>query len=301
MASRTIFHGAPLRTFLLGLLVIVALFALDARYPSAVEMAELKASDLRMYARPGRKPLGAVAIAAVDDKSIAELGRWPWPRSTMARLVEALHDYKVKVVGFDIFFSELDDNDVELSALSQRLAAAGVGAETIAKTLGESNDLRFAAALRTQGMTVLGFPFASHQFVNPEAGQENSGYVTALQKPPPLAYGAVLKAPGPAPRLLNADAYLPPIPVLLQAARGTAYVDIDSDEDGVMRSELTVVRFHNRYCVPLFMALVSAYRDDAPLSLGLGPAGVMSVAVGDERVPVDELGRMLVDFRGGEA
>src|SRR5262249_1803339 len=96
------------------------------------------------------------------------------------------------------------------------------------------------------------------------------------------------------------DAYLPPIPPLLKAAKGTAYVDIDSDADGVMRSELTVVRFHNRYCVPLFMALVSAYRDGAPFSLGLGATGVTSVAIGDERIPVDEMGRMLVDFRGSE-
>src|SRR5579885_3320187 len=153
MASRTIFHGAPLRTFLLGLLVIVALFALDARYPSAVEMAELKASDLRMYARPGRKPLGVVAIAAVDDKSIAELGRWPWPRSTMGRLVDALRDYRVKVVGFDIFFSERDDDDIQREQIAQRLRAEGLSPAAIASTLGEGHDLRFAKALRTQGMT----------------------------------------------------------------------------------------------------------------------------------------------------
>ncbi len=68
MASRTIFHGAPLRSFILGLLVIVALFALDARYPRAVELAELKASDLRMYARPGRKPLGVAFELVKGDK-----------------------------------------------------------------------------------------------------------------------------------------------------------------------------------------------------------------------------------------
>ncbi len=297
----TVFHSAGLRTFVLGLLVVVALFALNARYPQVVEMAELKASDLRMYARPGRKPLGVVAIAAVDDKSIAELGRWPWPRSTMGRLVDALRDYRVKVVGFDIFFSERDDDDIQREQIAQRLRAEGLSPAAIASTLGEGHDLRFAKALRTQGMTVLGFPFASHQFVNAEAAQQNAGYVTALQTPPPLAYGMVLKAAGrPAP-ILTADAYLPPIQPLLQAAKGTAYVDIDSDADGVMRSELTVVHFHNRYCVPLFMALVSEYRDQAPLSLGLGPAGVTSVAIGDERVPVDEMGRMMVDFRGGES
>jgi len=304
MASRsttTVLHSTGVRAFVLGLLMVAALFALNARYPKMVEMTELKASDLRMYARPGRKPLGVVAIAAVDDKSIAELGRWPWPRSTMARLVDALRDYNVKVIGFDIFFSERDDADVQREKIALRLRAEGLSPAAIASTLGASDDLSFADAIRAQSTTVLGFPFASHQFVNVEAAQQNVGYVTTLQTPPPLAYGIVLKGAGTPAPILTADAYLPPIPPLLQAAKATAYVDIDSDADGVMRSELTVMRFHGRYCVPLFMAVISAYRDSAPFSLGHGSTGVTSVAIGDERIPVDEMGRMLVDFRGAES
>src|SRR5262249_35332640 len=146
--------------------------------------------------RPGRKPLGVVAIAAVDDKSIAELGRWPWPRSTMARLVEAFRDYGVKVVGFDIFFSERDDADVQRENVAGRLRAEGLSPAAIASTLGQSADLSFADALHAQASTILGFPFASHQFVNAEAAQESAGYVTELQTPPPLAYGMVLKGRG---------------------------------------------------------------------------------------------------------
>ncbi|HTW87637.1 MAG TPA: adenylate/guanylate cyclase domain-containing protein [Candidatus Binataceae bacterium] len=296
-----ILHGAALRSFLLGLLVIVALFWLSARYSHAIEMAELKVSDLRMYARPGRKPLGVVAIAAVDDQSIAQLGRWPWPRSTMARLVDALRDYQVKVIGFDIFFSERDNADVQREQIAERLRTIGLSAGTIASTLGVSNDLSFAHAIQEQGSTILGYPLASHQFRNLDSAQANKDYVTTIQTPPPLAYGTVLKAAGPAPALLLiAHAYLPPIPPLLKAARGSAFVDIDADGDGVMRSEMTVVRFHNRYCVPLFLGIAAAYRDGAPLLLRLSPAGVSNVAIGDEQIPVDEMGRMMVDFRGGE-
>jgi len=296
-----ILRGTALRSFVLGLLVMVGLFSIAARYSRALEMAELKASDLRMYARPGRKPARIVVIAAVDDRSIAELGRWPWPRSTMARLVDALRAYRVKVVGFDIFFSERDNADVQREQIARRLAAAGLSPATIASTLGESNDLQFARAIQTQGSTILAYPLASHQFNNLQSAQANANYVTTIQTPPPLEYGTVLKAAGPAPALLlTAHAYLPPIAPLLKAARGSAYVDIDADADGVMRSEMTVVRFHDRYCIPLFLAVAAAYRDNAPLSLRLSPVGITGVAIGDESIPVDEMGRMLVDFRGDE-
>ncbi|MBF6569328.1 MAG: adenylate/guanylate cyclase domain-containing protein [Candidatus Binataceae bacterium] len=293
-------YGAAFRTLVLGLLAVIGLFAFNAHYPSIIKLADLKVSDLRMYARPGRQPLGVVAIAAVDDKSIGELGRWPWPRSTMARLVEALRDYQVKVIGFDIFFSERDDADIQRGRIVQRLRLAGLNPAAIASSIGDANDLQFANAIRAQGATILGYPLASHQFNNLQSAQTNSSYVTDLRQPPPLEYGMVLKAPGAAPPILMANAYLPPIPVLLKSAKGSAYVDIDADKDGVMRAELTVVRFHDRYCIPLFLAIASAYRNNAPLSLGISSAGISGVTIGDEAIPVNEMGEMLVDFRGGD-
>ena len=104
--------------------------------------------------------------------------------------------------------------------------------------------------------------------------------------------------PGAAPVLIGARAYLPPIPVLNSAARGTGFVDIEADSDGVLRSEIAVIRFGKRYCVPLYLALTAAYLKDAPLRLAVGAEGVSQVTLGDEEIPVDELGRMLINFRG---
>ncbi|MGH7906655.1 MAG: CHASE2 domain-containing protein [Candidatus Binataceae bacterium] len=292
-------HTAAWRTFLLGGVIVAALFAFNLRHPKILEFAELKANDLRMYARPGRKPVGAIAIAAVDDKSIAELGRWPWPRSVMAQLVDSLGYYKVKVIGFDVIFSEIDNADAERAVLTQRLKRTGIPQSKILGALGPSNDGAFADAIHAQGATILGYPFANHRMTKSAVDGQDRGFLTKTQTPPPLAYGMVLKAQGPPPTILTAAAYRPPIPILLTASKSTAFVDIDSDMDGVMRSELTVIRFNGRYCVPMFLAAASAYRDNAPLALSLSSAGVLHVALGNERIPVDEMGRMLVDFRGG--
>ena len=52
-----------------------------------------------------------VVIAAVDTKSVDKYGRWPWSRDKMAVLVKTLNShYQAKVIGFDIVFSEPDNN-----------------------------------------------------------------------------------------------------------------------------------------------------------------------------------------------
>src|SRR5215469_7977389 len=97
-------HPGGWRTLGIGVAMVVALYAVNSHYPSLLRLAELKTFDLRMYARGTRKPHGEVAIVAIDDKSISELGRWPWPRTVLAKLEESLKAYNVAVIGYDMVF-----------------------------------------------------------------------------------------------------------------------------------------------------------------------------------------------------
>src|ERR1022692_3582705 len=91
-------------TFLLGLAVVVTMVMLNRSQVFA--RLELSVSDLRMYwqyRHSEPKTTGEIKIAAIDDKSIAELGQWPFRRSLMAQFERALTDYyKVAVVGYDV-------------------------------------------------------------------------------------------------------------------------------------------------------------------------------------------------------
>ncbi len=107
-----------------------------------------------------------------------------------------------------------------------------------------------------------------------------------------------MRSDGPPPELVTADAYLPTRDLIASAASGTGHVVVDEDSDGELRTELMVVQFHGHYWVPLSLALVSAYRGQAPMSLLMNQTGVVGVAVGDQDIPVDELGRMLLNYRG---
>ena len=53
----------------------------------------------------------SIVIVDIDEKSLAEIGRWPWGRDRLAKLTEELFDYyHVSLIGFDIFFREPDQS-----------------------------------------------------------------------------------------------------------------------------------------------------------------------------------------------
>src|SRR5581483_1030697 len=143
--ARPKFHWA---TFLLGLAVTAAIFALFALYPSLLVTLELKTSDVRMRVRPSPPASKQVAIVAIDDQSIAELGHWPWSRSVLAKLERAFIDYKVKVVGYDILFTETDPADIEREAIADKLRSSGLSADQLKAVVGTNNDQEFADAIK---------------------------------------------------------------------------------------------------------------------------------------------------------
>src|ERR1700722_11720124 len=103
--ARKQFWKSPLVTVAIGLAVGATLMFFNRQ--GRRESIELSASDRLIYrAGASQPPSGAVVIARIDDKSIAELGRWPWGRDVEARMVRALTDYQVRVVGFDVMLTE---------------------------------------------------------------------------------------------------------------------------------------------------------------------------------------------------
>ncbi|MBN1913763.1 MAG: adenylate/guanylate cyclase domain-containing protein [Candidatus Omnitrophica bacterium] len=77
----------------------------------AYQILELKTLDLRFALRAKAKAASPVIHIDIDDESLNKLGRWPWPRSYHARLVDTLTECGAKQVLFDVLFTEqLKDN-----------------------------------------------------------------------------------------------------------------------------------------------------------------------------------------------
>lgn len=67
-----------------------------------------------------------VVIVEIDEGSVDEFGRWPWPRNYHSRLIDVLVRCGVKLIVFDILFIEHDKNnpffDIELSRATSKYA-----------------------------------------------------------------------------------------------------------------------------------------------------------------------------------
>jgi CHASE2 domain-containing sensor protein len=85
--------------------LLVSLIFLLSAHTDLMQSLERKAYDLGMLAS-SRTPSDKIAIIAIDERSIANLGRWPWPRAIHAQMLDVLTAGHPKVIGYTVFFFE---------------------------------------------------------------------------------------------------------------------------------------------------------------------------------------------------
>src|SRR5919106_2082858 len=146
------------------LVAVLLVYGLDVHI---LELIELKTYDLRFASRGAQAASPAVAMVVIDEKSLEAEGRWPWPRSKIAALVDVLSREGAKVIGFDIIFSEPDENS-ELRLIDQltgQLDTLSATDQRLQTFLGErrrdaDNDAALAEAIkRSKAAVVLGYFF----------------------------------------------------------------------------------------------------------------------------------------------
>jgi signal transduction histidine kinase/CHASE2 domain-containing sensor protein len=102
---------------LIGVLLGLVLFAAMS-FPVATLSQKL--NDLYFRLRPPLRDRSQVAMVLIDDASLARYGRWPWSRTRLAELVNAVSAQHPKVIGLDILLSEPQDESSD-SALEAAL------------------------------------------------------------------------------------------------------------------------------------------------------------------------------------
>ena len=234
-----------------------------------------------------------VVIVDIDEKSLKEIGRWPWPREQTARLTRNLFEqYGVAAVGFDVVFAEPDQSSglPVLEKLARGpLAGDGGFAANLARIRSQLDyDSRFAEALAS-GQSVLGYYF---NFADqPEIVGE---------LPQPLVPCADLKKQGIAP--LTATGYNANLKVLQEKAAGAAFFNMEADFDGVAR-RMPLLMEHGGRCYGS-LALMSTKAGMGSQTVKVLPARGHRPAMLDMdglQVPMDEGGRALVPYRSANA
>lgn len=106
------------------LAIAVAIIIIFLYTHNVFERLELLTLDYRFMLRNQQpKPSDIVFIDMAED-SIDAIGRWPWPRKWHAALINALTDYKPKLIAFDVLFAEPQDEEND-AALEEAIKLSG--------------------------------------------------------------------------------------------------------------------------------------------------------------------------------
>jgi adenylate cyclase len=238
----------------------------------------------------------SIVILDIDEKSLAEVGRWPWSRNVMARLMDRLFDeYQVALVAFDVIWAERDPSSGvnTLDALSRKELRDSPGFRSAFEKLrGRLDyDARFAASMKGRAV-VLGYVFSS---------EANALRANAI---PPPALGKDGFG-GREIRILSWKGYTGNLPIYLASAAGAGHINPVIDDDGVVRRVPMLVELDGEYYESLSLAVVRTLfglQDNGrmpPIEPGFPQGGELEwLKVGPLTIPVDDKVSALVPFRG---
>ena len=242
-----------------------------------------------------------IVIVDIDAPSLAELGRWPWSRNTLATLVdEVLVRQGAVLLGLDMVFAEADDSSglQRLQQLAQNelrdVPAFRRELTRLAEALDYDALLVKAVSSRP---VVLGYYFTN----------DSKGYTSGVIAPPIMSASAF---DGRHARVTNWTGFGANLPALAAAAPQAGFFNSITDDDGVVRSLALVSAHAGQYYESLSLAMfrrlvglpavVPGFSGDKLLSASeqqlesvvLQQAGARLV------VPVDLRAAALIPFRG---
>ncbi len=234
----------------LGLLLtlVAALYPWGFWTSHSIERQDTIIADLRMRLEPAELD-PRIVIVDIDAKSLTEIGRFPWSRNVLARLVGQLTDhYGVGAVGFDISFPEADTSSgydvLERLAGEQLKGVPELRRELVSLKPALDYDGLFAQALRGKPV-VLGY--------NVSADQAKG----VLPRP---AF-TVEDLNGRQVEAYTSRGYEANIARLQEAAAGAGIFTTATDADGLVRSSPLMFRIGDGYYPSLSLATIAAYLD----------------------------------------
>ncbi|MEP6791742.1 MAG: adenylate/guanylate cyclase domain-containing protein, partial [Ramlibacter sp.] len=257
--------------------------------------------DARLRATMPRTLDDRIVIVDIDEKSLAEVGRWPWGRNRLADLVEDLFErQKIALLGFDVVFAEPDDSS-GLKRLRQLGQAELKDQPGFAEKLGQLQgtldyDAAFARAMQKKPV-VLGYYFTS------DRDGRSSGVLPAPVMRKENLGGRPIK-------FTSWNGYGANIEQLAKAAPMAGFFNPIVDTDGVVRSVPLLAEYKGEYYESLSMAMFRmlvglpsvepGFPRDRFLSRSYQGLESILLRLGDKvlAVPVDDKVATLVPFRG---
>lgn len=290
-----------LSSIIVGL--ILTAFAISLVTPSSpylknsIERVEGIIYDQRLNASLPEVPRTTdfnIFIVDIDEKSLEEIGQFPWTRTVVKDLVSKLADAGVVVIGFDITFSEPEINPIDKvlnSELSKQLYQDNESTFTALKQELDA-DQQLASVLGDTDV-VLGILFQDDE--NVQVGKLKKSTVKLLDPNITADNLTIGRFKG---QLSNVD-------TIQEAAIGQGFFNSAPDPDGYIRRAYTVLEHEGNLYSSLALEAAKLYSLADHIELetepwGKGRHSITAIRFGKTRIPTDEFGRVLIPYRGGQ-
>ncbi len=243
---------------------------------------EAQLYDVRVRYSASNEPDNRIVILDIDERSLAEIGRWPWNRIRMAELIDQLFDqYGIAVLGFDIVWAESETSQFEALGkdLARRLPGRGLGALP-------DTDQVFALSIANRPV-VMGYYFNSAKGIKNDL---------------PLPVLTLDQLPATASIAPVWPGYTGNIRQLAEAAPAAGQINALPDDDGIIRRVPLLMRHGTGYYEGLSLAMLRTMFGGLPVEplvvRANGYARVESLKLGPLTLPVDRELAALVSYRG---
>jgi len=264
--------------FLLAISTFVVLFYFYSYIPKTLNSLDNRLRDYMFILRGDVKPNDNIVIIDLDNRSLKEVGQWPWGRDVVSELLINLSNSGVGLVGFDIVFAEEDRTNPTKIIEKYNIKTD--------KEIPDSD--KYFASIIAQTPTILGYQF---QLSQDDFAEQRTPNIPAIfiEKNIQNYQDLVIKAYG---TILN-------IPILQQNSYSSGFFNNVPDESGVLRSVPLIIKYENQIYPSLALEIVRVISDIKKVFINYDENGVVNVQIGDFLIPTDRYGRAIVNFRGG--
>ena len=242
-----------------------------------------------------------IVIVDIDEKSLAEVGRWPWGRNKLSALTDELFErQKIALLGFDVVFAEADESSglKRLNELAQKELRDQPGFVDKLKQLQASldYDAMFARSLERRPV-VLGYYLTS----------DRDGRTSGVLPAPVMGKEALQGRPI---TFTTWNGYGSNIAQLASAAPVAGHFNPIAEGDGVVRSLPLIAEYKGQYYESLSLAMfrmlagspavVPGFPKERFLTRSYQGLESIQLKLGNRTlaIPVDERVSSLVPFRG---
>ncbi len=272
-----------------------------------VSILELKFTDIIQRSAPQRESTVPIVIVAVDEKSLEEVGRWPWPRDKMAKLIKNISNASPKVIGVDIIFPEkttsiTDTLKKELkNSVRSFFGISNNKIDSFIKFFFKKSggvhpaDKALGDAIGRAKNVIMGYHFITvKEDVLKIKGDAKK------RKPILLAPFGVVKGETEYLKKITAYGILESIPVISNKAYTGGFFNVVMDADGTVRRIPTTFHFNGDYYPSFSIELVRRYLDLPYAVLVVSEYGIDGVKLGKTFVPTDENGYIWLKYLGAK-